>query len=115
MGEAPALDHLQAAVGGVPRFQRALYTVALHGAAHTLCQLRLHRQVYQHLVPAKYITAGTAYRAIKAVVQQRLGHAQVAPGAQKQFMAVGTRLAQRFHRALGDQHLARGQQSAIDI
>jgi len=74
-----------------------------------------HRQVYQHLIPAEHITAGAAYRAVKAVVQQRLGHAQVAPGAQKQLVAVGVRLVQRLHRALGNQHLARGQQSAIDI
>ena len=115
VGKAPALDHLQAAVGGIPRFQRALHAVALHGAAHVLCQLRLHRQVYQHLIPAEHIAAGAAYRAVKAVVQQRLGHAQIAPGAQKQLVAVGVRLVQRLHRALGDQHLARGQQSAIDI
>jgi len=115
VGKTPALDHLQAAVGGVPRFQRALHAVALHGVAHTLCQLRLHGQVYQHLVPAEHITASTAYCAVKAVVQQWLGHAQVASGAQKQLVAVGVRLAQRFHRALGDQHLARGQQSAVDI
>ena len=115
VGEAPALDHLQAAVGGIPRFQRALHAVALHGAAHALCQLRLHGQVYQHLVSAEYIAAGTAHCAVKAVVQQRLGHAQIAPGAQKQLMTVGVRLAQCLHRALGDQHLARGQQRTIDI
>ena len=115
VGEAPALDHLQAAVGGIPRFQRALHAVALHGAAHILCQLRFHGQVYQHLVPAEHIAAGAAHCAVKAVVQQRLGHTQVAPGAQKQLVAVGVCLAQRLDRALGDQHLARGQQSAVDI
>ena len=115
VGEAPALYHLQAAVGGIPRFQRALHAVALHGAAHALCQLRLHGQIYQHLIPAEHIAAGAAHCAVKAVVQQRLGHAQVAPGAQKQLVAVGVCLAQRPDRALGDQHLARGQQSAVDI
>ena len=116
VGKAPALDHLAAAKGGVPGFQRAFHAMAFQCRTHALGLLRLHGEIHQHLAVAEHIAACAAHRARKAVVpEQRFGHTVVAACAEKQFVAVGLCLFQRAQGAFRHQHIARRQKGAVDI